>query len=364
MYESKLLRSQSELLEIQDDWDQLWLQSDSNSALTRCQPLAIWLEHFTSETEFRAVTVWNNKQLVAAMPLVLRRRKGVKVAELPNNSWSFSGDLLLLEDCNQIRALDSLIQGMNQVESLAIWLDWIRIDQLKWWLLLERLSKHHQSAFSKTRFAVSEILTPASSEEYQSRLSKNHRKKMKRAMRNLRRQGSIEVTNYQSKKLDQHLDEAFDIEHQSWKGKNGSSIKSDPNVESYYRQLAYQLDREGLFALQFLRIGEKPIAFDLGYLAKGTRASQKISFDAQFARSSPGQLLVEMQIEEAINRGEPARFDSIGPSTEAIQKWTDKSYNVGRIFFSNSRWTSRVTVGALGQFSQFLGKLKSPAPMT
>lgn len=362
MYKSKLLRSTNELLTIQDDWDRLWEQSDSTSALTRCKPLAIWLEHFSSGCEFRAVTVWDGEQLVAAIPLVLRRKKGIKVAELPNNSWSFSGDLLILDDCNHIKALDVLIKGMNQVETLAIWLDWIQIEQLKWWLLLERLSLHRQSAFSKTRFTVSEISTPDSFAEFQSQRSKNHRKKMKRAMRNLREHGPVEVTEYDAKNLNQQLDEAFEMEHQSWKGQNGSSIKTDPNVESYFRQLAFQLDQDGLLALEFLKVGQKSIAFDLGYLAKGTRGSQKISFDDEFAKSSPGQVLVGMQIEAATNHKQTKSFDSIGPTTEAIQKWTEESYDVGRIFLSNSRWTSRVTVGAMGQFSQILSKLKSPVP--
>ena len=364
MYEFKLIRSTHELLEIEEAWDLLWQQSDSCSALTRCNPLAIWLEHFAANREFRAVTVWEGTQLVAALPLVLRRKKGVKVAELPNNSWSCSGDLLLLEDCHQIKALDALIEGMNQIETLAIWLDWIRIDQLKWWLLRERLSLNHQSAFAKTRFTVSEITTPDSREEYQKQLSKNHRKKMRRAIRNLQTTGDLTVTDYESKNLDEQLDKAFAIEHQSWKGQNGSSIQSDPNVEDYFRQLAHQLDQDGLLALQFLRVNQRAIAFDFGYVAKGVRGSQKISFDTEHAKSSPGQVLVGMQIEEAIDGGDVKTFDAIGPTSEAIQKWTTESYNVGRIFLSNNHWTSRVTVRAMGQFSQILSKLKSPAPVS
>ncbi len=361
MLEIKLLKSTSELIEIADSWNTLWEESDSTSALTRCRPLAIWLEHFAADREFRAVTVWESNQLVAAIPLIVGKKKGLKVAELPNNSWSISGDLLLSENCNQSQTLDALIKGLNQINTLAIWLDWIRVDQLKWWMLQEKLAQRFQAAYTKTRFAISEIHTPESFEQYEQALSKNHRKKTKRAIRGLQQSGNVETTAYSSQELNHHLDEAFDLEHRSWKGQNGSSILSEPRIETYFRQLAQQLDQEGLLALEFLRFDGKAIAFDLGYLAKGTRGSHKISFDKEFAKYSPGQVLVAKQIENASASENVFNFDSIGPTTDAIQKWTDESYNVGRIFLSNSRWTSRLTVGAMGQLAKLLNKLKSPA---
>lgn len=359
MLELKIIQSAGELTEISDQWDSLWEQSDSTSPLTRSSELAIWLEHFAEDRTFQAITVWKGATLVAAIPLVVGKKKGWKVAELPNNEWSCSGDLLLAEDCQQYLVIELLIQGLDRINALAIWLDWIRVDQLKWWILQEQLAQRFQAAFAKPRFSVSEILTPNSIDQYQQNLSKNHRKKMKRAMRGLQQAGSVEHTHYQAEQLDRNLDEALAIEQRSWKGKNESSIRSFPRVENYFRTLAHQLDREGFLALEFLRVNDRAIAFDLGYKAKGVRGSHKISFDSEFAKSSPGQVLIGKQIECAARTRDVQAFDSIGPTTEAIRKWTDETYQVGRIFLSNRRWASRVAVGAMGRVSNLLSKLKA-----
>lgn len=356
--EVKLLRSLRELVEIQEPWDRLWEQSDSTSPLTRNQPLVIWLKHFADERDLRVVTVWESDQLVAALPLVIVRKRGLKVAELPNNEWSFSGDLLI-EKSNQANVMSALVQGLNQVETLAVCLDWVKLEQPKWSVLLNLLKARQQSAFSKPRFAVAEIPAPASPDAFLSGLSKNHRKKMRRADKALAAHGNVELVDYESSKLADHLNEAFAIEHRGWKGDDGTSIRSDRNVESYFRSLAASLDADGFLAIQFLRVDGRAVAFDFGFLAKGVRGSHKISYDPEFAKSSPGQVLVGKQIENALDDG-VERFDTIGPATEAIQKWTDATYESGKVVLSNRRWTSRATVGAISQVSRILSKLKTP----
>ena len=358
MLEFKLIDSILGLRQISEEWNKLWELSDSVSPLTRNESLAIWLEHFANDRSIRTVTLWEGTQLVAALPLLIGKRKGLKVAELPNNEWSSAGDLLIVEE-RQSRLFEALLQAINQVETLAVWLDLIRIDQPKWQQLIKHLRSHSQSAFARPRFEVSDLATPKSLEAYQQTLSKNHRKKLRRSNRNLESLGALEMTSYNSDCLANHLQEAFAIEHSGWKGEAGTSIVSLPQIESFFRSLASNLDSENFLELDFLRLEGKAIVFDLGYLAKGVRGSHKVSFDVEFAKSSPGHVLIEKQIERAGELGIQS-FDTVGPVSEALQKWTQKTYTVGRLFFSNQRWTSRVTVGAMGQISRILSKLKLP----
>lgn len=360
MFESRVFQTPESLAAYRESWNGLWERSDSHSARSRYESLDLFVKHFGRQRDLHVATVFDGQKMVAALPLLIGKKKGVPVAELPNCSWSYCGDFLLDQDYYQPAVIDSLMEGVNQAPVLATWLDWIDIGREKWNLFQTYLLSHRYAFHGKERFKVAVINVPESAEQFQSSQSKNHRKKMRKASRLLHQLGDVELVDYDRSDLQHQLDIALDMEHRGWKGEQGSSIRACPEMESYFRELATALHRTGCFALQFLVVAGKPIAYDMGSLVKGVRASQKVSFDPEFAKYSPGQVLVGMQMEQAIDGNSIRQFDTIGPTTDAIRKWTSESYPMGRLFLSNQRWTSKLSVRAMSQLAKTLNRLKSP----
>ena len=58
-------------------WDHLWWRSDVTVPRARAGLIATWLDHFGSGARFRGVAVKQNGVLVAALPIVVARGKGV-----------------------------------------------------------------------------------------------------------------------------------------------------------------------------------------------------------------------------------------------------------------------------------------------
>src|SRR5438046_1006405 len=71
---------------------------------------------------------------------------------------------------------------------------------------------------------------------------------------------------------------AFELENQTWKGDEGTSVLRTPGMLDYFVRQAELMARRGQLALHFLELDGQPIAFELGYFAKGTYFAHKGSY--------------------------------------------------------------------------------------
>ena len=103
--ESKLLTGIQALVDIQRQWNALWLRSDVTYPGVRAENLAHWMQHFETDRELKLATVWDQERLVAALPLHDKVGKfGMPIWSLTCNCWADAGDVMLdqeypSEDC-------------------------------------------------------------------------------------------------------------------------------------------------------------------------------------------------------------------------------------------------------------------------
>ena len=132
------------------------------------------------------------------------------------------------------------------------------------------------------------------------------------------------------------MDRAFDIEHRSWKGANGSSILA-AGMEDYYLQEAKNARDSGMLELWFLMLDDQPIAFEYCHLVKGNCHSYKIGYDEDFKAFGPGRQLRKMQLEyltaNANQDERPTTFalDTMGLLCTAKSKWVTRDYQIARM---------------------------------
>ena len=334
MLTTRILTSIEQLRSIAADWNQLWERSDSYHPANRCEPLASALDAWFADDPLRIATVWRDDRLLAGLPLVVRRKKGlVKVAELPNQCWNFNLELLLDRDADAVPVVKRLMRDLDDLHVAWIWLDWIRLDRPIWdaWQQAARSLGRPYRMYN--RFEVGWIARPETPDALRSGWSRNWRKQMRRAARGLESIGSWSVIDYDPARLDEQLDWALELEHCGWKGRAGSSMLSHPSAERFFRAWARDLAAAGLLNLQFLMLDAHPIAFDLGSRCRGVVASQKVSFDERYAKCSPGQFLCAQQLERWAEGSWPevVGLDTVGPITEATRRWTRSTYTVGRL---------------------------------
>lgn len=158
--------------------------------------------------------------------------------------------------------------------------------------------------------------------DYQATIPARRRSKYRRFRRRLEEIGRVEVTVEDgTENLDALLDEAFRIEALGWKGKEGTAILSDPQVEAFYRQVAHAHAARGSLALWFLRLDGRPLAFALAIVEGGVHYDLKVGFDPAWGRYGPGVLLIEARLRHAFESG-LRRFEFLGQAERHKTDWT------------------------------------------
>jgi CelD/BcsL family acetyltransferase involved in cellulose biosynthesis len=326
----RVIETSDEFRRCQSAWDRLWEASDLCLPTLRARPLGLFLETFRLGGGTRILVAEDGTDFVAALPLVLGRRKRVlTVAELPLNPWHVGGDLLVRNDCDVPHVMAALADRLSRYEVHALWLQWIDAQSSRWEQFMAQWRDRQWPVACWPQFEVGLVETTASWDQYWASRSRNLRKQMQRGWSRLADGGPLtfEVLDGQhGESLGELLDQCFTLENGTWKGDRRSSVLSQPGMTQFYRSLARQLADGQMFRLALLKLGDQIVAFDYGFAAKGSWFSFKIGYDTCHARHSPGNLLTWKLIERLHQTPGFSRLDTMGELSPATARWATGSY--------------------------------------
>jgi CelD/BcsL family acetyltransferase involved in cellulose biosynthesis len=121
--------------------------------------------------------------------------------------------------------------------------------------------------------------------------------------------------------LGELLEEAFSVEAASWKGENGTALAADAARGAFYRRYAEAAARRGILRLCFLRIGGRAAAMQIAVESHNRFWLLKIGYDAEFARCSPGTLLMLETVRGAAAQGLES-YELLGVPEAWTRMWT------------------------------------------
>ncbi|HEU4513712.1 MAG TPA: GNAT family N-acetyltransferase [Nocardioidaceae bacterium] len=144
------------------------------------------------------------------------------------------------------------------------------------------------------------------------------------------------------------LEAFFDLERRSWKGTAGTAIACSDGTREFYSDVARQAAEHGYLALYFLDFDGIPVAAHLGLRHNGRYYLPKIAYDEDYARFSPGQLLMRAIIEDVSKDG-PAVIDFLGLMAPWKADWTENVLPHSSCFIFQTGLRGRLL--HLGRFS-------------
>ena len=358
------LDSIDQLRAVAPAWDDLWLRSRVSLSTARAELVALWLEQFAPNAKIRVLTVQDAGQLVAALPLVGRRLRGVlPVGDLSMNYWSPNGELLSDPAADVDAVMDVLADGLAKTPWPLLWLDLVPLEQPRWRALCAALERRGLAWEVHTRYRIGEIEIDGPWEDCESRLSRNLRRSLRKDSNRLERAGGVQLKHYADLspgEVEDRLREAFEIEDRGWKGGAGGSVFRTPGLFEFYCRQSRQLAEWGSLRLFLLEHKGAPIAFEWGWTAKGVYHSFKVGYDPAFGRYSPGQLLRMHLVRSFCEQSEPMVIDFQGPLTEALSSWSTRSYPICRLVIAPHGPTSRALLAAYRYSARLLRRWRRP----
>jgi CelD/BcsL family acetyltransferase involved in cellulose biosynthesis len=127
------------------------------------------------------------------------------------------------------------------------------------------------------------------------------------------------------------LDAIFETEYRSWKGREGTAIKSDPSVERFYRQLADWAAATNHLLLFLLRLDDRPIAGSYCLIDGATVFLLKPGFDESFGSLSPGTLLQAEILKYLFDEPDIQLYNFLGAPDGWKMEWTSTTCNTSSI---------------------------------
>ena len=353
---SKLLTGVDSLLDNEQAYNALWSRSAAAYPGLRSENIALWMNHFESDCELKMVTVWDQDRMLAALPLYNKGSKfGLPFWSLTSNCWAASGDLLLDPDYSADDLCEQLVSALSPEKWSLLKFETIATESERWKTFLGVLKSngHRLRESAGGPIALTDILQdwPA----YQASWSGNHRAAVKKGIKRLKAAGDLQVECFRTGEhveLISILNECFDLEDRTWKGENGTSILKC-EMQDFFLTEAHNLMNNDMLHLWQLRLDGKLIAFEYCPVAKGVVYSNKISFDPEYSRNSPGNVLRFYQHEHYQQDAQYQLFDMMGITCKNKSKWATRTYETGNVIAAN---------GAIGSLSLAMGnKFKPPA---
>jgi CelD/BcsL family acetyltransferase involved in cellulose biosynthesis len=161
-------------------------------------------------------------------------------------------------------------------------------------------------------------LTAGDWDAFRATLDAQVHKELRRTRRRLEERGRVGVEFFPGAR---RLAEGLRLEGSGWKDHRGSAIASESHTERFYREIAAWAEAQGELVLAFLRVGGRPIAFDLCLESAGRVYVLKGGFDPAFRRYGPGMLLTHESIRRAFERGR-ASYELLGDADRYKLVWT------------------------------------------
>jgi hypothetical protein len=162
--------------------------------------------------------------------------------------------------------------------------------------------------------------------EPESHLNSGRRSDLRRLRKIAAKSGEmqIEILTPQRDELTPLLDEAYDVEASGWKGAEGSALALDPRRGPFLRRYAAAACERGLLRLCFLRLGARAAAVQIAIQVAHGFWLLKIGYREEFARCSPGILLMCETIAYAAKAGLRS-YEFLGRDESWLHMWSPLS---------------------------------------
>lgn len=171
-------------------------------------------------------------------------------------------------------------------------------------------------------------------EDFFASQSAQRRYDHRRSQRRMAEKGRVSVGFHRPcpENAGQLLEEAFVIEDRSWKHHSGSSILQSGAMQDFFSRIGSAYAADGELVVGLLRIGETPVAMQIGLVREQRYWTLKIGFDDAWKRCSPGTFLMTEAIRMSFEQGlEGVEF--LGSRESWLAHWADGSHQLHNLFY-------------------------------
>jgi CelD/BcsL family acetyltransferase involved in cellulose biosynthesis len=330
--------------EVQDEWQRLLHESRADNAFLTWPWLSTWWTCYGAGRALEIIACRDDRgRLKAAAPFY---RYGIDWCGIRTGGGL--GFLGTGEVCSDY--LDVIAHREHEEEYTAAIFDYLAATS--WDILalsdvpedsptlrqLELMSARHWYTETDARRICPHLRLPRDWEAYLTSLSSDFRKQVSYYRRRLNREFSVQLQRCDSKEsVDAVLQDFRQLHARWWSARDLTGNIARDRMFAFHQQVAQRFYDQGWLRLYCLRLNGQAAGVLYGFAYGGRFYYYNSGFAPDFARYSPGTVLISMCIEAAIQEGLD-EFDFIRGTTPYKYRWgcRDRA-NISVLAFNSSR---------------------------
>ena len=262
----------------------------------------VWWDEFGPGKDLFILTMRRGDETIALVPLYRKHDGNFKILRFLGgiDLTDYLGPICSLEDRDQVA--DALVDWLARTP-----VEWDAFDAHNMPVpfgfsdyLVEKADRHGFDFKLEQEETTAIMPLPADWETYLESLEAKERRELKRKRRRLIREvpdATFRSTTEETLEEDLKL---FVEMHRGAEGHKGHFMR--PEIATFFERLARSFMPLGWLRLDFLEIGGRPVASTFGFEQDNTFYLYNSAYEPDFARLSPGVVLVSRLVESAIDK--------------------------------------------------------------
>jgi CelD/BcsL family acetyltransferase involved in cellulose biosynthesis len=336
-------------LDVAADWDDLAQRASVNVFM---HPIALNAAHATKFAKLHVLLAWHEaaegKKLVGLWAFQQRHAPFWQpILAAPPYEYAFLSSPVV-DSAFIDAAIPAFFDAIERHPALpkVVRLKYLDGDSDTYQAILKRLNRGKGQTLK-----LSERLRPFVSKEAGLKLSGSTRKKLRQDWNRLSALGPVDIANDRSGAGARGAFEVFlTMEANSWKGAERTALLCDDNDALFVRRLVGDLAARQSASVALLRVGSRPIAAQVLLYCGRMAYTWKTAFDPQYAKYSPGVLLVDKMTEQLFSTTDIEAIESCSPDGSFMnQLWAGRRTTVDLLAHVGARKSQSFTVAAIGE---------------
>jgi CelD/BcsL family acetyltransferase involved in cellulose biosynthesis len=266
---------------LESEWDELVRAMPRPSPFMLHGWLAEWCRHYGARAELRVHVARRDGRLVGALPLVLRRRAGLRVATFMGGPESVLPDVLLAPGAGS-EVCEALVRRVGEG------CDVVDLHGLPAESRMAAALGSRLEMIQRIEAPVLDLMDGWDA-VYLAKTSSKKRSLHRRRRRQLAGLGPVDVSIARSlDELGPALEEAFAVHARRWAGRPDGSGFASATGRRFHRATLARLAASDVPRIVTLRVAGRAVAFHYYFALEGCMYVHRLAFDPALARFSPG----------------------------------------------------------------------------
>lgn len=283
-----------------DEWNALAARNETNTIFQTFEWFDAWWSVFGSDCQLFFLHVKKGDATVGFAPFMLRKERGLTQLEFVGTGNADYQDVVLSGDKPAgLKAVCAFLQAHAARWGRA-WFANVPAPSSTLPLLASFGASQGLYLVEETRMKCP-ALQLAGREPEVARLINKY--SVRRPLNWFSRQGKLAFRRITApEEIERKLAQLFDQHVRRWEAAGKGSLFRDERQRAFYAALAQRLGATDWLLLSSVELDGESIALHYGFDYEGTVTWYKPSFESRYAEHSPGLLLIQQLIEDALKR--------------------------------------------------------------